>query len=126
MSLERGANAVGMSIPPLATTESERSSRSQPYKALFLMGGYNAAKGLISRDISKRILYNLVIFFILYQSHFIWNHKETKILIRTIISFVYQKALIRTFYTSFMTMKLPLWIHNTRTQIRFKDSGIQK
>ena len=37
-SIERGANAVGMSIPPPATTESgdrERSSRSQPYKAHF-------------------------------------------------------------------------------------------
>ena len=74
MSLKRGANAVGMSITPLATTESgdrELSSRSQPYRALFLRGGYNAAKGLISREITKRIFNNLIIFFILNQSHFI-------------------------------------------------------
>ena len=39
-SIERGANGVGMSIPPLATTESRdrgRSLKSQPYKAQFLM-----------------------------------------------------------------------------------------
>ena len=41
-TIERGANAVGMRIPPPATIESgdwERSSRLQPYKPLFCMGG---------------------------------------------------------------------------------------
>ena len=52
-----GPPPVGMSIPPPATTESldrELSSTSQPYKALFLYGGggYNAARGLISREIT--------------------------------------------------------------------------
>ena len=43
-----------MSITPPATTESRdilRSLRSQPYKALFSRGGYDAASGLISREI---------------------------------------------------------------------------
>ena len=37
-TIERGANALGISIPPPATTKSgdrERSSRLQPYKAHF-------------------------------------------------------------------------------------------
>ena len=56
--IERGANAVGMSIPHLATTEGgdqERSLRSQLYKALFLYGGggCNVARGLISREINE-------------------------------------------------------------------------
>ena len=41
-TIERCANALGMSIPPPATTENgdrERSSRSQAYKALFLYEG---------------------------------------------------------------------------------------
>ena len=41
-TIERGANSVGMSIPPPAIIESrdrEPSSRLQPYKAFFLMGG---------------------------------------------------------------------------------------
>ena len=46
----RGANAVGMSITPPATTENgdrELCSSSQPYKAHFCMGGgYNAARGI--------------------------------------------------------------------------------
>ena len=58
-AIEKGANAVGMSMSLPATTESgdpERSSRLQLYKALFCMGregGYNAAKGLSSRDITQ-------------------------------------------------------------------------
>ena len=57
-TIERGANAVGMSILDPATTENgdrERSLRSQPYRAHFLYGGgggYNAANGLISRKIT--------------------------------------------------------------------------
>ena len=46
-TIERGANAVGISITPPATTESgdrEQSSRLQPY---------NAAKGLISWEITE-------------------------------------------------------------------------
>ena len=41
-NLEIDANAVGISKPPPETIESgdwEGSSRSQPYKALFYMGG---------------------------------------------------------------------------------------
>ena len=41
-TIERGANAVGMIIPPPAITEvedRERSLKSQPCKALFCMGG---------------------------------------------------------------------------------------
>ena len=56
----------GMSIPPQATTESvyqEQSSRLHPYKALFWYGvGYNAARGLISRDITNYRNNYLVIF----------------------------------------------------------------
>ena len=54
--MERGANAVGMSIPPPAPLnveiESEARDRS-PIKNFFCMGGqgYNAANGLISREI---------------------------------------------------------------------------
>ena len=32
--------------------------------------------------------------------------------------FAYQKALIRAFYTSFLTTKWPLWIHTIRIQIK--------
>ena len=32
--------------------------------------------------------------------------------------FEYQKALIRTFHTSFLTTQQPLLIHSTRTQIQ--------
>ena len=49
-TIERGANAVGMIILPPATTESrdrERSLISQPYKALFYMGGGEARKGVV-------------------------------------------------------------------------------
>ena len=66
-TIERGVNAVGMIIPPPATTKSgdrERSSRLQLYKARLLYGG-----GLISRDITdllvqyKTTLYhNLILF----------------------------------------------------------------
>ena len=44
-----GANTVGISIQPPATTE---SGDLEPYKALFCRegGGYNAARGLISQN----------------------------------------------------------------------------
>ena len=45
--LEKSANAVGMSIPPPA-------SRAALLSTFFIEGwGYNAARGLISRDITK-------------------------------------------------------------------------
>ena len=48
-AIEKGANAVGISIPSSATTEIVALS----HKALFLLwGGYNAAKSLISRKIT--------------------------------------------------------------------------
>ena len=47
---EGGENAV--CIPPPAIGDRERSSRSQPYK-----GGYNAARGLISREITDIFSY---------------------------------------------------------------------
>ena len=55
----KGENAVGMIIPPPATTKSGyrgRRSRSKPYKANFFMGGggYKAARGPISRHITRK------------------------------------------------------------------------
>ena len=45
-TIEKGANVVGMGIPFSATTES-------PIKHIFYGGGYKAARGLISRDITS-------------------------------------------------------------------------
>ena len=59
-TIERGANAVGMSIPPPATTESGDRDCS-PIKHFFCMGGrrgYNAASGLISREITHFLIDN--------------------------------------------------------------------
>ena len=51
-----GANAVGMSMSPPATTENEDRDRS-PIKHNFCMerggGWYNAARDLISREITE-------------------------------------------------------------------------
>ena len=62
---ERGANAVGMSIPLMATTDG-------PIKHFLYGGGgeegYNAARGLISREITN---YNL--FFAVDLLHFIFR-----------------------------------------------------
>ena len=60
-------NAVGISIPPPATTLSgdrERSSRLQRYKALFCMGvgGYNTSKSLFSREITE-FIYLIVLYY---------------------------------------------------------------
>ena len=61
--IERGANAVGMSIPPPATTESRDRERS-PIKHFYIReGGYNAARGIISREITKNITNSLSILF---------------------------------------------------------------
>jgi hypothetical protein len=46
--IERGANAVGMSIPPLETTESA-AIKSMMFYAKWV---YNAARGIVSRDIT--------------------------------------------------------------------------
>ena len=52
-----GANAVGMSIPPPPTTEIEIAATQS---AFFMWrggaGGYKAARGLISWDITQKIL----------------------------------------------------------------------
>ena len=52
-TIERGANAVGMSISPPVTTESEDRDCS-PIKQFSCNGGrgYNAARGLISWEIT--------------------------------------------------------------------------
>ena len=57
-TIKRGADAVGMIIPPPANTESgdqEISWRSQLFKVHIFMGGggYKAARGLISRDVTS-------------------------------------------------------------------------
>ena len=53
-TIERSANAVGLSIPPPEINESGDRDRS-PIKH-FVWGGYNAARGLISREITTFML----------------------------------------------------------------------
>ena len=56
-TIERGANAVGLSIPPPATSESGDRDRS-PIKHIFRMeGGYTDARGLISTGDYKQLTY---------------------------------------------------------------------
>ena len=59
-----GANALGMSIRP------RRPLRSQPYKALFYIGGggYNATRGLNSRELPKYLDVNFAEDFLLESS----------------------------------------------------------
>ena len=51
-------------------------------------------------------------------THSLYSFKTTYKILLIINNFVHQKALIRTFNTSFLTTQKPLWIHSIITQIQ--------
>ena len=69
---------------------------------------------LICSDYEKSLNKRWKLFF--WQQNLVLNTGIKALQYKNI--FVYQKALIRTFHTNFLTTQLPLWINSTRTQIQ--------